>query len=145
MIPLALLPASLSTDVSVLSHLFTYALAGIPIGLLSGLLLGMVANKSDGMGGYGSLRRRAMRLGHIAAVMLPLIAGFYALAASALDASAPLLAWAVPLWIAAAWGLVLVLFATGWRPRLRYLLPLPASGLTTAAVLFALALFPVAP
>jgi len=64
---------------SVLEMLPAYALLGIPLGLGIGLALGLVANRDDGWGGYGSFRRRSARLGHIAAVMLPLLAGFYAL------------------------------------------------------------------
>ena len=61
---------------SVLDLLRTYALLGIPVGLGLGLALGLVANRDDGWGGYGSFRRRAARLGHVAAVMLPLLAGY---------------------------------------------------------------------
>ena len=75
--------------------------------------------------------------------MLPLIAGFYALAGATFGASGTLLAWATPLWVGGGIALVVVLFATAWRPGLRYLLPLPATALTTAAVLFALAIGPV--
>lgn len=136
----ASLLASLGTDVSVLEPLLRYALVGLPLGLLSGLLLGLVANRTDGWGGYGSLRRRAARLGHIAAVMLPLIAGVYALLGNAGHVDVGLARWAVPLWIAGAWALIAVLFLTAWRPPLRYLLALPATALTSASVLFAMAL-----
>ena len=132
--------AAFGTDVSVLGPLLRYAVIGLPLGLLSGLLLGLVANRSDGWGGYGSLRRRAARLGHIAAVMLPLIAGVYALLGRAGGVDPLLAGWAVPLWIAGGWSLVGVLFLTAWRPALRYLLALPATALTSASVLFAMAL-----
>ena len=65
---------------SVYAWLKAFALVGVPAGLLLGLALGLVANRQDGWGGYGSLRRRAARLGHVAAVALPLLAGFYAVA-----------------------------------------------------------------
>ena len=128
---------------SVLSPLVTYALVGLPVGLLTGMLLGPIANRVGGMGGYDSLRRRAARLGHVAAVMLPLIAGFYALAFQAWGLPNALVAWAAPLWVYGGIALVAVLFGTAWRPRVRYLLPLPATALTTAAILLALGILPV--
>ena len=120
-----------------LDALRAYAFLGLPIGLGSGLLLALVARHQDGWGGYGSFRRRAARLGHVCLVMLPLIAGFYALALEgrALDAGA--LAWAVPLWIAGGIALALSLFAAAWRPALKVTLPVPALAVATGAVLFA--------
>ncbi|MHC5011696.1 MAG: hypothetical protein ACYTG6_12245 [Planctomycetota bacterium] len=123
---------------SVLDTLSGFALAGLPVGLFLGMALGPVAHRPDGGGGYASLSRRAARLGHVASVMLPLIAGFYALAAGAGSWDAALLAWAVPLWIGGAVVLVAVLFATAFRPGLRVVLPVPATALAAASVLFAL-------
>jgi hypothetical protein len=116
----------------------TFALAGIPVGLVLGLALGPVANRDAGWGGYASLRRRAARLGHVAAVMLPLLGGFYGSTLSGTAAPALALAagWA---WVAGSALLVLVLFATAWRPAWRYALPVPASSLVLAAALFAVA------
>jgi hypothetical protein len=123
---------------SVQEILRTFALAGIPVGLLLGLALGPVANREGGWGGYGSLRRRAARLGHVAAVMLPLLAGFYGLSlgAGAPPDPAP---FAARLWVGGSALLVLVLFATARRPAWRYALPVPATSLVLAAALFAVA------
>jgi hypothetical protein len=125
-----------------------YALIGLPVGLLSGLLLGVVANRERGThdaGGwrsYASFRRRAVRLGHVAAIMLPLLGGFYALALGTWGADSSVLPWAAGLWIVGGALLVSVLIVTAWFPLVRYVLPLPALALTTAAVLFALAWVP---
>lgn len=121
--------------------LLTYALVGIPLGLASGLALGLVAYRSDGWGGYGSFRRRAARLGHVSLLMLPLFAGFWSRMAES-SASSPLVTPATVLWIAGGCALSLALFAAAWRRALAWLLPLPALALTTAAVLFALAAWP---
>lgn len=118
--------------------LLAYAFLALPVGLLLGLALGLVARHEGGWGGYGSFRRRAARLGHIAAVMLPVIAGFYALALG--DASHdPALAWGVGLWIGGGLGLPAVLFLAAWHPRLRLALPVPALATTAGAAAFALA------
>ena len=113
-----------------------YALAGLPVGLVLGLCLGLVARSEGGWGGYGSFRRRAARLGHIAAVMVPAIAGLYALLLAGTTASSTF-AWAAVLWVGGGIALCAALFVVAWRPRLVLLLPLPALALTAAAVLFA--------
>jgi len=130
--------------VSVLDILFSFAVAGLPVGMVLGLVLGLPANREDGgaLGGYAGLPRRAARLGHVAAIMLPLIAGFYALAFSVRlpGRDVPLLASS--LWMGGAVGLVLTLFLTVRFPKVRYVLPLPATALVVAAGLFAFNLFP---
>lgn len=126
---------------SVQYELARFALVGIPFGLGSGLLLGLAAGRADPEGrAYSGLPRRAARLGHVAAVMLPLIAGLYSLLLDALDPAADAgLLWASRTWQLGSVALVAVLFATSWKPVLRWLLPLPATALTAASVAFALA------
>ena len=120
-----------------LTLLKLYALAGVPLGLLLGLGLGLIAHRDDGWGGYDSLRRRAARLGHVAAVMLPLIAGFYALALGAWSHQLAAAELAARLWVAGGCGMVAGLALATWRPRLRLMLPLPALALTASALIFA--------
>lgn len=119
--------------------LTTYAVLGLPAGLLLGLALGLVARREGGWGGYGSFRRRAARLAHVAAVMLPLIAGFYALVLGTRPAGLEMAWLGVWLWIAGGLGLPLVLVAAAWRPRLQLALPAPATAVLGGAVAFALA------
>ena len=122
-----------------LELLTAYAFWGLPLGLVSGLCLGLVAQRDDGWGGYGSFRRRAARLGHVALVMLPVLAGVYALLLDGRAASPAPLAWATGLWVLGAPALCVVLFLAAWRPALRYVLPVPALALTAASILFACA------
>jgi NhaP-type Na+/H+ or K+/H+ antiporter len=117
--------------------LLHYALVGLPCGLVLGLALGLVARRERGWGGYGSFRRRAARLGHVAAVMLPLIGGFYALALG--PHPGDLAQWAARLWIAGGVLLPVVLFLAAWRPRFQLLLPAPATALTLGSAGLALA------
>lgn len=117
-----------------------YALLGLPVGLVTGLVLALPAKDEAAWGGYGSFRRRAARLGHVCAVMLPVIAGvvsaLFAQAGEArvLEASA---ATGARLWIAGGIALALALFATAWRPRLRFLLPAPALCVVAGSVFLA--------
>jgi len=122
---------------SVLDFLPAYALLGIPVGLSMGLALGLVANRDEGWGGYGSFRRRAARLVHIAAVALPLLAGFYALAVEAWTVNRALAEWGAGLWVGGGVLLVTVLFASAWRRGFRFVLPLPALALVSGAAAFA--------
>src|SRR5687768_4724201 len=122
---------------SVYEILRTFALTGIPVGLVLGLALGPVANREGGWGGYGSLRRRAARLGHVAAVMLPLLGGFYGSTFAGARAESDLAQAAAWGWVGGSVCLVLVLFAAAWRPALRYALPVPAMSLVLAAAAFA--------
>ena len=119
--------------------LLTYAVIGLPLGLVSGLSLGLVAQRDAGWGGYGSLRRRAARLGHISAVMLPVLAGFYALSLRLDPFGAGAARLGAGLWIAGGIALPLALFAMAWRPALRVALPLPALTVIGGAVAFAVA------
>jgi hypothetical protein len=126
--------------VSVSDLLIAYAVLGIPVGLLAGLGLGLVARREEGWGGYGSFRRRAARLGHVAAVMLPVVAGFYGLALRAVPVEEPLSRVATWLWVIGSPSLAVALFAAAWRPRLVAALPAPALAVVAGASCFALAL-----
>jgi len=120
-----------------LHTLLTYALVGLPAGLLSGLALGLVARHQDGWGGYASFRRRAARLGHVCLVMLPLLAGFYALALEGRVVGGTALGWAVRLWIPGSIALAAALFVAAWKPSARAVLVVPALAVSAGAVLFA--------
>jgi hypothetical protein len=108
---------------------------GMILGALLGMIFGLWAESRDWAGGYGSFRRQALRLAHIAAFALGIINVLYGLGAKGL---APL-----PHWVALTGsvgmivgGLLMpaVCLATAWRRSLKYLFPLPA-----ACVLMALA------
>jgi hypothetical protein len=125
---------------SVSNLLVAYALAGIPVGLLLGMALGLVARREGGWGGYASFRRRAARLGHVAAVMLPLIAGFYGLALRTAAFDEGVARVGALLWTVGGAGLVAALFLAAWRPRLALALPLPALAVVAGGTCFAFAL-----
>jgi hypothetical protein len=119
----------------------TYALLGLPVGLSTGLLLALVAKNEDGWGGYGSFRRRAARLAHVCAVMLPVIAGVLSLLLAAGERAAGTASLGAGLWIGGGISLALALAATAWRPRLRLLLPIPALSVVAGSAFIALAHF----
>ena len=125
---------------AVLDVLRTHALAGIPVGLVTGLLLGLVARHQHGWGGYASERRRAARLSHISLVMLPALSGLYATwLSAAAESAASSLAWGAWLWIGGSIALSLALAALAARPTWKALLPVPALAVVAGSVLLGLA------
>jgi hypothetical protein len=73
----------------------------------------------------------------VAAVVLPLLGGFYALSLGPPHAAAVLASVARWAWIGGSVAMVALLFLTAWRPAWRFALPLPATALLAAAVAFA--------
>jgi hypothetical protein len=129
---------------SVQTLLRAYFLAGLPVGLLAGMALGLLARSEDpptdaGWTGYSSFERRAVRLAHVAAVMLPALAAVYASALDALPHDATLATWAAALWISGGAVLPIALAAAAWRRPLTPFVPVPALAVSAGAVLFAAA------
>jgi hypothetical protein len=99
---------------------------------VTGAGIGLFFYRDDFLGGYGSFRRRILRLGHIAQAalgMMNLIAGVDQLQRGLEYAAI------------AQWGLVvggitmpLVCFLSAWRPGCRHLFFIPVIALIAAAV-----------
>ncbi len=101
-------------------------------GFASGALLGLRFHEEGMGGGYGSFRRRTMRLGHVAFValgMLQLLVSVTPPEVRSVTSSAMLIAGSVLM--------PSICFLTAWRPGLRHLFPLPVLLLAGAAALFA--------
>ena len=121
--------------------LVRFAAFGVPVGLATGLGLGLVARKADGWGGYAGLRRRAARLGHIAAVMIPALGGVYGLLLEARPHAASLAEVGAWLWVVGGIALPLALFWAAWKPRHLPALVPPALVVFTASALLGAALW----
>ena len=106
----------------------------ITLGFASGALLGLGFHKPGFLGGYDSLRRRMIRLGHIALVALGALNVLYGLTAPQLA----LKPWeiAVASWgmIIGAVGMPLCCGLTAWRTGWRLAFPVPVIALITAGV-----------
>ena len=104
----------------------------ILLAFVTGAVIGLYFYREDFLGGYGSFRRRILRLGHIAQAalgMMNLIAGVDQLHRG------------VEYSVVAQWGLVvggismpLVCFLSAWRPTFRHLFCIPVVALITAAI-----------
>ncbi|MEM7516907.1 MAG: hypothetical protein AAF368_08290, partial [Planctomycetota bacterium] len=99
-------------------------------GFLSGALLGLGFHRADFLGGYGSLRRRMLRLGHIACVALGGMNLAYAIspvgeAFSALGSSA---------FFVGSITMPLVCWLTAWKQPWRHAFPVPVVALAIGAL-----------
>lgn len=124
---------------AVLAPLETYFLVGLPIGLVAGALLSFVAARTDGWGGYGSESRRAARLGHVAAVMLPVIGAVYASRLAVRSDLPDWTSWAVGGWVGGGIALAAALFVVALRPQAKLLLMPPATVVIAASVALSIA------
>ena len=112
---------------------WTFGWGLILAGFASGALIGLRFHQADFWGGYDSLRRRLVRLGHIAFVALGILNLLYALS--------PTIGFE-PRWVEigavslAAGGVAmpLVCFLTAWRPGFRHLFFIPVLALSCGAV-----------
>lgn len=136
------------TGVSVQDLLRTYAFAGIPCGLLAGMALGLLARPRGGVAGrtsaavwedYASFGRRSLRLAHVAAVMLPALAGLFALLLVGPRSESAAAVWGARLWVAGGTSLPLALVLAAFRPRRAAFVVGPALLLVAASCAFAAA------
>ncbi len=109
-------------------------------GLVSGLVLGLRFHREDWLGGYASLPRRLIRLGHISFLGLGFLNVLFALAGPRLSLS--------PAWLAlASWSLVtggvtmpLCCALMAWRRVLQPAFAVPVTSLLLGASLTVLGL-----
>jgi hypothetical protein len=100
---------------------------------LSGAALGLAFHRDDFWGGYGSFRRRIVRLGHVALAALGLMNVVYSLspwpAPGAFDGQAASVCYLV-----GGIAMPAVCFLTGWKEPCRYLFPIPVAALVLAVL-----------
>lgn len=106
----------------------------ILLAFVTGAGIGLGFHREDFLGGYGSFRRRLLRLGHIALAALGALNVLYGLC----PVPAPgdgLGAWAGRLLLAGAVAMPLVCFLSSWRRPFRHLFFVPVALLLGAALL----------
>ena len=107
----------------------------IGLGFASGAILGIYFRSADWLGGYDALRRRLVRLGHIAFIGLGIINILY-------EVTIPYMTGTPTRFAVCHWGFIigaiampLSCFATAWRQWLHPLFVIPVTSLVTAAVM----------
>ncbi len=109
-------------------------------GMIGGAVLGMTfglwAESRDWAGGYGSFRRQAYRLAHVAAFALGIINVLYGTCTEGLRQ--------LPMWMGQAGSVAMIAggvlmpiacLAAAWHRSLKYLFPIPATCVLTALVI----------
>jgi hypothetical protein len=94
---------------------------------VSGAGIGLFFHNENFWGGYGSFRRRIVRLGHIALAALGMMNILYALTPEQLQVSG-----ASALFMIGGITMPAVCFLTGWRMPFRHLFFIPVLSLTAA-------------
>ncbi len=110
----------------------------IVAGFLSGATLGLFFHRDDFLGGYGSFRRRLVRLGHIACIALGVLALQLQQSLATLPASPP--GWIAPAFLVGALLMPTTCFLTAWRRPFRHLFALPVTLLVAPIVALLIAL-----
>ena len=114
------------------------AWTGVLMGFVSGAVAGVCFSRADWLGGYGSWRRRLMRLGHISFFGLAGINLMFALTARALaDPAQPMptgLLIAGGLLIGGAITMPTLCFLSAWRESWRHLFVVPVGFLIAGVV-----------
>lgn len=100
---------------------------GMLAGVISGTVLGLFFHRDDWQGGYGALRRRLIRLGHISFIGLGIVNLLFYFSVRASQASLPITyvqIASVGLNIGAL-SMPICCFLTAWRPEFRRLFSIP--------------------
>ena len=121
----------------------TAAWTGILLGMAGGAALGLFFHREEWLGGYGSWRRRLLRLGHISLFGLAFINLAFVLTADRMEwtaAGTPGIAAASILLVAGAALMPTVCGLAAWRMPLRHLFFLPVGCLVAGAGIVANAL-----
>jgi hypothetical protein len=97
-------------------------------GALSGAAIGLFFHRETWLGGYASLRRRMLRLGHIAFFGLGFMNVLFALSLSAAPISGLFARVASAGFVVAVATMSACCFLTAWRTGFRHLFPIPVAG-----------------
>jgi hypothetical protein len=100
----------------------------------TGAVIGLCFHREDFWGGYGSFRRRIVRLGHIALAALGVLNLLYAFSPWP-DPARWNAAPAGALWIVGGVAMPVVCFLSGWKKPFRHAFFVPVAALSAAAVL----------
>lgn len=99
---------------------------------VSGAVIGVSFHRAEFLGGYGSFRRRLVRLGHIALAALGMLNVLYGLAPTSVGQS-PYAGVASVGFILGGAAMTAVCWLTAWREGFRHLFFVPVVALIVAA------------
>ena len=108
--------------------------AGLLGGALSGAALGLFFHEERWLGGYGSFRRRLMRLGHISFFGLGFLNLLFALTHHVAGGTGAWGGAAAAALLVGAVGMPTCCFLTAWRKPFRHLFAVPVAGVTVGVL-----------
>jgi len=114
----------------------------ILLGFVAGAVPGLFFAIEDWLGGYGSWRRRLVRLAHISFFGLGFINILLSLSVAhlGLDERAPLLGWSSALLVGGVIAMPTVCYLSAWRKPFRQLFFIPVTCMVLGVALFLSAL-----
>jgi len=110
------------------------------VGFLSGMILGIRSEGEQWLGGYASLKRRYLRLAHVAFVALSIINILYGKELGTIDLSNHLKNIGSALMIFGAAGVPLACISAAFVKKTRYLLPIPAFAVLIGVIILLIGL-----
>ncbi len=114
-------------------HLFVGWVAML-LGAASGAVVGLFFHREGWAGGYGALRRRMLRLGHISFFGIGLLNFFFALTLSLVEFPETHVRIASAGFLVAVVTMPLNCFLTAWKESFRHLFPIPVLAVITGIV-----------
>jgi hypothetical protein len=112
-----------------------FAWAGMLLGFLSGMMLGMFFHREEWLGGYGSFRRRMYRLGHISFFGLGAVNLFFWITMKLSPATGALVDVASGAFILGAITMPLCCLVMAHFPKLHLIFAVPVVSLITGGLL----------
>ena len=111
------------------------AWVGILLGFIAGAVPGLFFDRESWLGGYGSWRRRLIRLAHISFFGLGFINLGYALSLRAMDLGQPSPLASIALLVGAI-AMPTVCYLAAWKKEFRHLFPIPVTSLLIGVIIF---------
>lgn len=112
----------------------------ICLGFIIGMTLGLWAEGENWLGGYVSVTRRYLRLGHVAFIALPIINILYGKELVIADLSESMKYAGSYLMIFGAIGVPITCIAAAFMRKTRYFLPLPALAILIGTIILVMGL-----
>ncbi|MCP3668296.1 MAG: hypothetical protein GY696_38380 [Gammaproteobacteria bacterium] len=104
------------------------------MGAISGAIIGLFFHRDEWAGGYGSFRRRMMRLGHIAFFGIGFMNLMFGLTLQVIALPETHLSIASYGFIVAVIAMPLCCFLSAWHKPFRHLFPIPVLGVLAGVV-----------
>ena len=110
------------------------------VGFVSGLILGLRAEGEKWLGGYASVTRRYLRLGHVAFIALSIINILYGKELASVDLGDNMKNIGSYLMIFGAVGVPITCVSAAFFRKARYFLPLPALAVLIGTIILVIGL-----